>query len=71
MNGFNIEISELYHTVKHLKENGCTFQYFDDSSFNGRTINVNKKELLHFASCSYLGLETHPEFKGDAFFTLI
>jgi 7-keto-8-aminopelargonate synthetase-like enzyme len=66
MNGFNIEINELYYTVKHLQENGCTFQYFEDSDFNGRTITVNKKKLLHFASCSYLGLETHPNLINAA-----
>ncbi|MBN2481040.1 MAG: aminotransferase class I/II-fold pyridoxal phosphate-dependent enzyme [Bacteroidales bacterium] len=59
-NGFNVEISDLYQTVKHLQENGCAFQYFEDPGFNGRTITVNNKKLLHFASCSYLGLETHP-----------
>ena len=60
MSSFNIETGELYKTVKFLRDNGCAFQYFDDSYFNGRTIQVNGKELLHFASCSYLGLETHP-----------
>ena len=60
MSNFNIETGELYKTVKFLRDNGCAFQYFDDPCFNGRTIHVNGKELLHFASCSYLGLEKHP-----------
>jgi 7-keto-8-aminopelargonate synthetase-like enzyme len=60
MSSFNIETGELYKTVKFLQDNGCAFQYFEDTGFNGRTIHVNGKELLHFASCSYLGLETHP-----------
>jgi 7-keto-8-aminopelargonate synthetase-like enzyme len=60
MSSFNIETSELFNTVKFLKENGCVFQYFEDDHYNGRTVTVNGKELLHFASCSYLGLETHP-----------
>jgi len=60
MNSFNIELTELYKVVKHLQKNGFAFQYFEDSSFNGRTITINGKELIHFASCSYLGLETHP-----------
>ncbi|MBN1157986.1 MAG: aminotransferase class I/II-fold pyridoxal phosphate-dependent enzyme [Bacteroidales bacterium] len=58
--GFNVEISDLYQTVKHLQENGCAFQYFEGPGFDGRTITVNNRKLLHFASCSYLGLETHP-----------
>jgi 7-keto-8-aminopelargonate synthetase-like enzyme len=59
-NSFNIETSDLFDTVKHLQSEGCVFQYFDNESFNGRTIHVNGKDLIHFASCSYLGLETHP-----------
>jgi 7-keto-8-aminopelargonate synthetase-like enzyme len=60
MSKFNIEISNLYQQAKHLQENGCVFQYFEDTNFNGRTVRVDGKELLHFASCSYLGLEKHP-----------
>jgi len=59
-NSFNIEINELYEIVKHLQENGCAFQYYTDSSYNGRTVTINGRELIHFANCSYLGLETHP-----------
>jgi 7-keto-8-aminopelargonate synthetase-like enzyme len=60
MDRFNIEMNDLYYVAKHLQEQGCAFQYFEDSNFNGRTIFVNNRRLLHFASCSYLGLETHP-----------
>jgi 7-keto-8-aminopelargonate synthetase-like enzyme len=60
MNNFNIEFNELYPVVKHLQENGCAFQYYTDSFYDGRTVTINNKELLHFANCSYLGLETHP-----------
>jgi 7-keto-8-aminopelargonate synthetase-like enzyme len=60
MSKYNIEIPDLYYTINHLREEGCVFQYFEDTSTNGRTITVNNKELLHFASCSYLGLEYHP-----------
>jgi 7-keto-8-aminopelargonate synthetase-like enzyme len=66
MNSFNIETGELFADVKHLQESGCAFQYFEDSNYNGRTITVNKKELLHFASCSYLGLEKHPDLINAA-----
>ncbi|NBC84313.1 MAG: aminotransferase class I/II-fold pyridoxal phosphate-dependent enzyme [Bacteroidetes bacterium] len=52
--------NDLYKVLKSLQSNGCVFQYFEDSDFNGRTIEVQGKELLHFASCSYLGLEKHP-----------
>jgi 7-keto-8-aminopelargonate synthetase-like enzyme len=60
MNSFNIELTELYQVVKHFQESGCAFQYYTDSLYNGRTVTINGKELVHFANCSYLGLETHP-----------
>jgi len=58
MGQFNIETSPLFETVQFLREQGCVFQYFEDEGFNGRSVIVNGKEALHFASCSYLGLET-------------
>ncbi len=61
MEHFNIETTSLFDTFKELKNQGCIFQYFNDDSFNGRTITLNDKELLHFASCSYLALEKHPK----------
>jgi 7-keto-8-aminopelargonate synthetase-like enzyme len=57
----NLEISEHFYTAKYLSENGCVFQYDEDSIFNGRTITLGKKELIFLASCSYMGLEKHPE----------
>ena len=59
MNRFNIDVSDLYHSVKHLQENGLVFQYNDELEYDGRTITVNNKKLLHLANCSYLGLEKH------------
>jgi 7-keto-8-aminopelargonate synthetase-like enzyme len=61
MNAFNIELNELYNVVKHLQNNACAFQYHTGNSYNGREVTINNKELIHFANCSYLGLETHPE----------
>ena len=60
MNIFNVELSDLYFVARQLYENGCIFQYIEDKRYNGRKVIINNKELLHFASCSYLGLETHP-----------
>jgi len=59
MGSFNIEVNELYHTVKHLQENGCAFQYYEDPEYDGRKITIHNNELMHFANCSYLGLEKH------------
>jgi 7-keto-8-aminopelargonate synthetase-like enzyme len=60
MNGFNIKLNELHPVAKHLQENGCAFQYYEDDYYNGHTIKIRNKELINFANCSYLGLETHP-----------
>lgn len=59
MSGINIDISELCKTARQLQENGSVYQYYEDSNYNGREITINNKKLLHFASCSYLGLETN------------
>jgi 7-keto-8-aminopelargonate synthetase-like enzyme len=61
MSKFNIPLTDLYAAAKHLQENGCVFQYFEDPEFDGRTMTVEGRKLLHFASCSYLGLEKHPK----------
>ena len=33
----------------------------DQSPLNGRTITVRDREMVNFGSCSYMGLETHPD----------
>lgn len=38
----------------------------EDEVFDGRTITVNKQELVNFSSCSYLGLELDPRLKAAA-----
>ena len=61
MNNFNIEPNELYYSMKNFQDIGCGVQYFEDLDYNGRSININGREVLHFANCSYLGLEKHPK----------
>lgn len=65
MDEFKIESNELFSSLKHLQEVGLGFQYYE-GEYNGRKININGKELLHFANCSYLGLERHPELINAA-----
>jgi 7-keto-8-aminopelargonate synthetase and related enzymes len=66
MNKFNIEPDELYYSMKHFQEVGCGVQYFEDPEYDGRTITVKNKKLLHFANCSYLGLEKYPDLVNGA-----
>jgi 7-keto-8-aminopelargonate synthetase-like enzyme len=60
MNEFDIESSELLTSIKELKSHGGVFQYYEDAEIDGRKITINGRELIHFANCSYLGLEKHP-----------
>jgi 7-keto-8-aminopelargonate synthetase-like enzyme len=36
----------------------------EDDSLDGRKISIGGRELVNFGSCSYLGLETHPDLKA-------
>ena len=37
--------------------------YTEDSQLNGRTLSLNRREMINFGSCSYLGLEHHPAIR--------
>ena len=50
----------VYNYAKLLKEKNSVFQYIEDESFNGRFFTINGKKYLHFANCSYMGLEKNP-----------
>lgn len=60
---FKRHYQELIEDATYLQNKGCILQYSEDSEFNGRTIKINDREFLHFANCSYMGLETHPLIK--------
>lgn len=59
-----MESSEFFDTVRAMHEEarrrGLFFQSIDSQQIEGRQIHVHERELLAFASCSYLGLEHHP-----------
>lgn len=63
---FNIQLTDFYKSFKQSKDSGYIFQYIEDPNYNGRTITINGKGLLHFASCGYLGLEKHPAMLNAA-----
>ena len=62
-NTFNEQYRELMEEAAYLHKMGCILQYNEDNEFNGRTIKVNGRVFLHFANCSYMGLEIHPLIK--------
>ncbi len=67
MNLINEQTSSVLALAKQMKKRGCVLQYLEDEEFNGRTIVINGKELLHFANCSYLGLETSEKVKERSY----
>jgi 7-keto-8-aminopelargonate synthetase-like enzyme len=60
MNSFNVNSNKFFKSIQQLQQDGRYFQYFTDEYYSGRTVNVNGQELVHFANCSYLGLDNHP-----------
>ncbi len=60
-----MEASERNATVDSIHEeaiqHGIYFLNPDDQELHGRTLTLKGQELLSFASCSYLGLEQHPQ----------
>ena len=45
---------------------GALHNIAEDTHLDGRLITVHGRKLINFGSCSYLGLETHPELKSAA-----
>lgn len=57
---FETANSDYYKSFKHARDAGCIFQYYENETYDGRIVRVKGRDLLYFASCSYMGLETHP-----------
>lgn len=62
--------NSFYDTVDQIVtygiEKGILHLYTADQSFDGTGIILNKKQVLNFGSCSYLGLEFDPRIKAAA-----
>lgn len=60
----SMEASERIATIDSIHQEaqaqGLYFLDPDDQELHGRTFSLSGRELLSFASCSYLGLEHHP-----------
>ncbi len=54
---------QMYGVMSRAKSMGVLQGHFSDEQLNGKTITLNSRELLHFASCSYLGLELDQRLK--------
>src|SRR5262249_44808548 len=65
-----VETSEILRTIETLhadaRRRNLFFQHATDAELSGRTVTVNGRELVSFGSCSYLGLELHPNLIDGA-----
>lgn len=57
----SIEI--LNQIIKDGSNRGLIHHHTEDAIMNGRTVTIEGQEQLNFGSCSYLGLEVHPQLK--------
>lgn len=48
------------------KEKGSLHLHADEGILDGRHLSINGKQVLHFGTCGYLGLEQHPKLKQGA-----
>jgi 7-keto-8-aminopelargonate synthetase-like enzyme len=60
------ELEIIDSTVEEGKARGVLQLRAEDEQLDGRTILINGEPKLHFASCSYLGLELDPRLKEGA-----
>jgi 7-keto-8-aminopelargonate synthetase-like enzyme len=66
MNQFPPNMRQMHSIMSHAKSLGILQGHFTDQRLNGQTIQLNGKDLHHFANCSYLGLELDPRLKKAA-----
>jgi 7-keto-8-aminopelargonate synthetase-like enzyme len=57
MNQLSPALKLMTETMAHAKSLGVIHSHFTDTQLNGQTVRVSGRDLYHFASCSYLGLE--------------
>lgn len=52
--------------LAHLTDIGAIQRVTEDETLDGRCLTLDGERLVNFGSCSYLGLEAHPELKKGA-----
>ncbi len=67
-NNFLDTVSEI---SQDAKEKGVMQLYTEDESFTGRKIRIHNKDLYHFGTTGYLGLEQDPRLKQAAIDAII
>ena len=64
--GHGERIATMQATAALLRARGLIHRTAEDEHFDGRTLCLDGEQVLNFASCSYLGLETDARLKRGA-----
>jgi 7-keto-8-aminopelargonate synthetase-like enzyme len=64
--GHHERIAFMQATAAELRAHGLIHQTAGDLRFDGRTLCLEGEQVLNFASCSYLGIETDERLKRGA-----
>ena len=59
-------IETINDIINFGREKGVLHHYTEDTGYDGRTIQIKGKKLIHFGSCSYLGLDVDERLKNGA-----
>ena len=59
-------LETINDVINFGREKGVLHHYTEDDRYDGRIIKVKGKELIHFGSCSYLGLDVDQRLKDGA-----
>ena len=58
------QLNAVAEVVADGVRRGMVHNVAEDDRLDGRTVTVHGRRLVNFGSCSYLGLEMHPEIKA-------
>ena len=58
--------SRILKAITHARDLGIIQLKVESESYNGRTVRVQDKDLIHFGNCSYVGLDTCEALKLGA-----
>ena len=64
-------LASINQTVEYGKLNKVVHNYTENEQIHGRSVQIQGKHYTNFGSCSYLGLEKHPQLIAGAHDALI
>jgi 7-keto-8-aminopelargonate synthetase-like enzyme len=66
LNKPNLNLNRILNSAKHARELGVIELSTNSDHYDGRTVTINGKDLLHFGNCSYVGLDTCEAIKAGS-----